>query len=35
MNVVPIKVEPPSIQTNTIIKFHNQNFKITNENFHK
>jgi len=35
MNDTFAEVEPPNIQTNTINKFHIQNFKITNENFHK
>ena len=34
MNDAPVEVEP-NIQTNTINKFHIQNFKITNENFQK
>jgi len=35
MNNTPFEEEPLNIQTNTINKFHIQNFKITNENFHK
>jgi len=35
MNGTLVEVEPPNIQANTINKFHIQNFKITNENFHK
>jgi len=35
MNDTLVEVEPPNIQTNTINKFHIQNFRITNENFHK
>ncbi|KAG4085314.1 hypothetical protein H8356DRAFT_1740671, partial [Neocallimastix lanati (nom. inval.)] len=35
MNDTLVEEEPPNIQTNTINKFHIQNFRITNENFHK
>ena len=35
MNDTLVEVEPPNIQTNTINKFHIQNFRISNENFHK
>ncbi|KAG4107498.1 hypothetical protein H8356DRAFT_1623189, partial [Neocallimastix lanati (nom. inval.)] len=35
MNDTLVEVEPPNIQTNTINKFHIQNFRITNVNFHK
>jgi len=35
MNNAPVEVELPNIQTNTINKFHIQNFKIANKNFHK
>ncbi|ORY67974.1 hypothetical protein LY90DRAFT_504450 [Neocallimastix californiae] len=35
INGTLVEVEPPNIQANTINKFHIQNFKITNENFHK
>ncbi|KAG4103737.1 hypothetical protein H8356DRAFT_1363036 [Neocallimastix lanati (nom. inval.)] len=34
LNDTLVDVGPPNIQTNTNNKFHIQNFKITNENFH-